>query len=383
MKKIFLGLLFIFSIGHTSLANEDTIYCFGPINATIYTLVNLNQEVSKEKKILLNRCENEFQKVNYEITESIFNTLDYRLKERNRIRYAMLLSGDFNESFFNNGLEKKNKFDDETNRILRDILSNPFSKAEIEEHNHNRAKIIKQEIDNRQKTEAQNKLKESENKVKRAIELEKTYGNLCKKYSKGSEQYNNCLIDQDKFVKEGEAKKLALKQGQEKKKAELEKQKKLEEERKQQEINKAQKKAVDDKIKEEQAKLEKMSPDDRRAYNCSEKFGFRKGSDKFKDCVFKIYQAEVELEKLELQKQLLKANIELAKANADRQDRLAQAQTETAKMQSLAAQQQANSARTAETLALLDMSLRLLAPPAAPPINRTTCSFNGRFMNCF
>ena len=126
-----------------------------------------------------------------------------------------------------------------------------------------------------------------------------------------------------------------------------------------------------------------MTPDDRRAYTCSEKFGFRKGSDKFKDCVFKIYQAEVELEKLELQKQLLKANIELAKANADRQDRLAQAQAETAKMQSLAAQQQANSARTAETLALLDMSLRLLAPPAAPPINRTTCSFNGRFMNCF
>ena len=137
------------------------------------------------------------------------------------------------------------------------------------------------------------------------------------------------------------------------------------------------------KAKELEDKLSKMTPDERRAYNCSEKFGFRKGSDKFKDCVFKIYQAEIELEKIQLQKELLKSQIELARANANRQDRLAQAQIEAANIQSLAAQQQANSARTTETLALLSMSLKLLTPPAAPPINRTTCSFNGRFMNCF
>ena len=126
-----------------------------------------------------------------------------------------------------------------------------------------------------------------------------------------------------------------------------------------------------------------MSSDDRRAYNCSEKFGFRKGTDKFKDCVFKIYQAEVELEKLELQKELMKANIELAKANSQRQDSLALAQTEAAKMQALAARQQAIAAETGKNLALLDLSARLLAPPAAPQMNRTTCTFNGRFMNCF
>jgi hypothetical protein len=151
-------------------------------------------------------------------------------------------------------------------------------------------------------------------------------------------------------------------------------------------INKPKEKVIEatkPKLTEEQIKISKMKPEDRHAYTCKEKFGFRKGSDKFKDCVFEMYKVETELEKLELQKELLKSQIELAKANAYRQDRLAQAQTEAAKMQSLAAQQQANSARTAETLALLNMSLKLLTPPAAPPINKTTCSFNGRFMNCF
>ena len=47
-----------------------------------------------------------------------------------------------------------------------------------------------------------------------------------------------------------------------------------------------------------------MSPDDRRAYTCSEKFGFRKGSDKFKDCVFKIYTAEIEMEKIRITKRI-------------------------------------------------------------------------------
>ena len=41
---------------------------------------------------------------------------------------------------------------------------------------------------------------------------------MCRKYSKGSSQYNSCLTDQEKIVKKTEAKKLALRQDQEKKK---------------------------------------------------------------------------------------------------------------------------------------------------------------------
>jgi lipid II:glycine glycyltransferase (peptidoglycan interpeptide bridge formation enzyme) len=126
-----------------------------------------------------------------------------------------------------------------------------------------------------------------------------------------------------------------------------------------------------------------MTPDDRRAYTCSEKFGFRKGSDKFKDCVFKIYSAEIELEKLELQKQLAKANADLARANSDRQDRLAQAQTETARMQAYAAQQQAIAANTADSLALMESGLRMMSPQRPAPRMQTSCTYVGRFLNCF
>ena len=133
-----------------------------------------------------------------------------------------------------------------------------------------------------------------------------------------------------------------------------------------------------------------MSPDDRRAYTCSEKFGFKKGKDNFKDCVFKIYSAELEMEKLELQRELAKANAEIARANAEiaragveRQDRLALAQTEAAKMQAFAARQQAIAANTADSLALIESGLRILSPQRPAPRVQTTCTYSGRFLNCF
>jgi hypothetical protein len=143
------------------------------------------------------------------------------------------------------------------------------------------------------------------------------------------------------------------------------------------------------KLTEEQIKVSKMKPEDRHAYTCTEKFGFKKGSGKFKDCIFEMYKAETELEKLELQKQIAKANSEAAKASAevtkagaDRQERLALAQTEAAKMQAYALEQQAIASKTANNLILLETGLRMLSP-APPPRTTTTCSFNGRFMNCF
>ena len=144
------------------------------------------------------------------------------------------------------------------------------------------------------------------------------------------------------------------------------------------------------KIKEEQIKVSKMKPEDRHAYTCTEKFGFRKGSDKFRDCIFELYKAETELEKLELQKQIAKANADAAKASAeaaragaDRQERLALAQTEAVKMQAYALEQQAIASKTSNNLIMLETGLRMLSPAPAPPRTATTCSFNGRFMNCF
>ena len=217
----------------------------------------------------------------------------------------------------------------------------------------------------KQKLEFEEKRKKD---LERIALIEKDYAKKCSKYSKPSDQYNNCLLEQDRIVKESEAKKLA---------AEQEKQKKIAD------TEQAKKKAAEAKIQEEQLKMSKMSPDDRRAYTCNEKFGFRKGSDNFKECVFKIYSAEIELEKLELQKQLAKANADLAKANAASNQKLADAQTAAAIMQAYAAQQQAIAANTADSLALMESGLRMMSPqrPAVAPMR--TCTYNRNFMNCF
>lgn len=195
------------------------------------------------------------------------------------------------------------------------------------------------------KDENNQKVKEKVKKEKQLtiVELGALYSETCSRTNKkDSDKYNSCLLE-----KHTEAKQLA-------------------------------------------ERVSKMTPDDRRAFTCSDKFGFRKGSDKFKDCVFKIYAAEIEMEKLELQKELAKANAETAKARAeaarvsdDRQERLLQAQTEAAKMQSLAARQQAIAANTAESMALIESGLRMMSPQQSAPRMQTNCTFTGRFMNCY
>ena len=190
-------------------------------------------------------------------------------------------------------------------------------------------------------------------------------------YKKGTKEFDDCINKEEKLAALDEQKKQIIND---------EKNKKAQ-----------QKQELDqDKIREEQSKILKMKPEDRLAYTCSEKFGFRKGSDKFKDCVFKLYAAEVELEKLELQRQLAKANAETARANAEavragaeRQERLALAQTEAAKMQALAARQQAIAANTADSMALIESGLRMMSPQRQAPRMQTNCFYHARSLSCF
>jgi hypothetical protein len=79
------------------------------------------------------------------------------------------------------------------------------------------------------------------------------------------------------------------------------------------------KQLITEKQKAEEEKANKllasMKPEERRSYICEKTYGFRKGSDKFSECVYKILAADVELEKLELQKKLAEAQLETARAN--------------------------------------------------------------------
>ncbi len=319
MKKILLSLFLLVMMIVPNVAKSETVYCWDPQrNITYFQYWEINI-------LEINRCKTTINA--YEITANIFNKIDDIGKSRA-------------------------KFDHVAQQMAIDVINN--SRQEIEEHNRNRAQLAKQEQDNKKKLEAELKRKKN---LERVAILEKDFGKFCKKHSKGSEQYNNCILEQEEIVKEQNLKKA---------------------------------KNLEAKAKEEQIKVSNMKPEDRNAYTCSEKFGFRKGSDKFKDCIFELYKAETELEKLELQKQVAKANAEAARASAeaarasaDRQERLALAQTEAAKMQALAARQQAIAANTADSLALINQGLSMMSPQRPAPRMQTTCTYVGRFLNCF
>ena len=166
-------------------------------------------------------------------------------------------------------------------------------------------------------------------------------------------------------------------------------------------INKPKEKVIEvtkPKLTEEQIKISKMKPEDRHAYTCTQKFGFRKGSDKFKDCVFEMYKAETELEKLELQKKIIEANLELAKtresaarSEQDRNNALLERQTLAQERTAAAAAQQARIANFESSQRMIDDGLALmrgdrnLAGQVRQPQQRlqTNCTFIGNFMNCF
>ena len=221
---------------------------------------------------------------------------------------------------------------------------------------------------------AQNAQKAKERKVKEAklkkekrknfmASLDKLYGKECmggafkKKLDKRTVDFNNCLLDKDNDAK---LKAKVERELLEKKNAELEKKKT--------ELNK---------------KLATMTPKQRHAYNCSNAFNFRKGTEKFNDCVFKLYTAELDIQKLELEKKVAEAQIKAAANSQARAEAVANAQIAAAK-----ASQRAASLNS--SIQLMQMGSSMLGS-SAPKSNssfgienrvRTTCRNVGGFINC-
>jgi hypothetical protein len=175
--------------------------------------------------------------------------------------------------------------------------------------------------------------------------LEIQFGEECtgsffnKKFEKGSKEYNNCLL-----------------------------QKEVELKKKQIEIDK---------------KLAAMTPKERHAYNCSTAFKFRKGTEKYNDCVFKLYTAELDMQKLELEKQVAEAQIKAAATQQARAEAVANAQIAAAKAAKRAASLNSS-------IQLMQMGSSMLGS-SAPKSNssfgienrvRTTCRNVGGFINC-
>ena len=127
----------------------------------------------------------------------------------------------------------------------------------------------------------------------------------------------------------------------------------------------------DNNLEEDKANrlLANMKPEERRSYICEKTYGFRKGSDKFGECVYKILAADVELEKIELQKKLAAAQLETAKANeaAARVNALANSSRNSAPAYDPAIGRAAERAQELETARLAFELARQLNPQKYSP----------------
>ena len=234
---------------------------------------------------------------------------------------------------------------------------------------------VKDDQIRRQKLEEEqrvSKLKyEKEQQESRLKYLENTFASKCLRYKTNNIEFNKCLNDQELIAKKEKANQ-ETKQAEEKKKKQL----------------------IADKQKAEEEKanrlLASMRPEDRRAYICEKTYGLRKGSDKFSECVYKILAADVELEKIELQKKLAEAQLETARANeatarANESAARARENTRTESSRSYApgydpnvaaAMNRANELEKAKILLNLGQALR--TPPAGPKFNAPQKQLNCR-----
>jgi len=193
--------------------------------------------------------------------------------------------------------------------------------------------------------------------------LENNYGNNCLKNKANNVEYNKCLNDQEQIALKDKAAKEA----------------KLAEEIKKKQLITAKQKEEEDKFNK---MLAAMKPDERRAYICEKTYGLRKGSEKFSECVYKILAADIEIEKMELQKKLAEAQLETARANeaAARANAEASAARSNVNVYSYdsratAAMERANEIERAKILLNLSQALRAPKPQFNPP-QQLNCKLN-------
>jgi hypothetical protein len=149
-------------------------------------------------------------------------------------------------------------------------------------------------------------------KKEKIARVELAYSGKCKKFKQGSSEYENCLFDNEK---------LAL---------------------------------------EEQKRLATLPAAERFAYTCERTYGFRKGTDNFKECVFKIMTTEYEMQNQLNQRRIaeLERKVVSNQANTAYQNEI----LEIERMKAKAMQDQVNFAKNKDiTDTLLGISSNLLS----------------------
>lgn len=238
--------------------------------------------------------------------------------------------------------------------------NNIFLSFETEEYKseQNKKKLVEYEL-------YKKKVEEEQRQTKLKY-LEEKYSKNCLKYKNNNINYEKCLNEQEQIAKKNKEKEEA----------------KLEEENKKKQLIAEKQKIEQQKI---EAKMANMKPEERRAYICENTYGFRKGSDKFSDCVYKIMNAEVELQKLELQKKLAEAQQETARANESAaRANASRSSTPSYDPNVAAAMERTNEIERAKILLNLGQALRTPAQSSAPTPQRN-CRVNpvNGYINCW
>jgi len=238
--------------------------------------------------------------------------------------------------------------DEKSNGILKAIvwsedealrIADPVYAKKVEEREKKEEKRLAEE---KKAAEEKRLAEEKKRKEEELKKLASKHGDKCEKKSSNQEgfekdtpEFNNCLIVKEKErvrIEKEEAKRLKL----------------------------------------EEEKLKNMKPQQRAEYKCINTFGFKKGTDNYNECLFKLYSVELELEKMklehEIQVQRLALEREKVKA-AKAQTEAAKAQAEAAYRSALANEEQAYQQRRSNAQKSINQGMRMLSGACTLGVN--------------
>jgi len=116
----------------------------------------------------------------------------------------------------------------------------------------------------------------------------------------------------------------------------------------------------------ERNRIATLPPSERYAYTCEKTYGFKKGSDNFRDCVFKIMTTEYEVQRAADQRRITELEAAVRNSNNNRSDYSNQL-LEIERLKAKALQDQADAVRNRnQTDALMGLSRSLLNNNRAP-----------------
>ena len=318
--KIFLITIILFL--NSLSANAEMLYCINKESNNVY--IKKSQDASKGS--IVARCSvNLGGQPDIEIPYDVYS----------KIR-------DLDEQYVKNlkSAPDKDKYDQEWNAATRKIILE--STEQIENFNKQNLAIYKRNLENQARADQEAARLEQETKRKKELEnlarLEKDHGRKCNKFSNKTYEYNSCLLEKDQLAKQEEVKK----------KQDLEK---------------------------ERNRLANLTPSERYAYTCEKTYGFKKGSDNFRDCVFKIMTTEYEIQRAADQRRIAELESKINNNSSSYNSEL----LEIERLKAKALQDQANAIRNRnQTDALMDLSRSLLNNNNRAPANVPNLPLNCR-----